>query len=478
MSQLQANVQLNLPRKFNTLVLTYNTYEKATFDQYLATSIALRGTTKTQRNTYIDELTGKGSLNEHFKKLVDKALEFDKKSLQKILDDSMFPMTKVDKTNKFTYYPDFDISIMNNRIYKNFDKYSIDEIKQYLMLNYDIIDKSIEEGNTDFNYQNYKVRFTDNKIEIQLAGEWLPMDFDVFSRYRIDQKIDISLYKGTVKNVADGDGWILLTANSFNALFSSNKTFIDNDGNHCIITNDYIKETEIAEVYGMYFFKERRLDFVKQNKEYCKLAVNALLENYQINETKTKTLISILKVVDDITSQKVVNYVLVRKDSKEMSLLGLDLLKNGVEKNWELPAIYSFKTYCSSNDFNILYRVNPNLDYTLAELANVDNDLLSAEDLKRKQDYLLEKKNKIEEINQIIGTISSSALRQQGKKVLSQSDADVKKFNKFCNEIFAHNTMAVDDMSDIQLDNWYKKVKEFYDVYLIVQKKYDESKTE
>ena len=46
----------------------------------------------------------------------------------------MFPMTKVDKTNKFTYYPDFDI-IMNNRIYKNFDKYSIDEIINHIGYN-------------------------------------------------------------------------------------------------------------------------------------------------------------------------------------------------------------------------------------------------------------------------------------------------------------------------------------------------------
>ena len=70
--KLQAKVQLSLRKSYNIITLEYHTYEKATFDQYLAASIALRAETDNQIESYIDDLTGKGSLNIHFKKLVKK----------------------------------------------------------------------------------------------------------------------------------------------------------------------------------------------------------------------------------------------------------------------------------------------------------------------------------------------------------------------------------------------------------------------
>ena len=79
--KLQAKVQLSLRKSYNIITLEYHTYEKATFDQYLAASIALRCESENQIERYINDLTGKGSLNIHFKKLVKKVLTFDKESI-------------------------------------------------------------------------------------------------------------------------------------------------------------------------------------------------------------------------------------------------------------------------------------------------------------------------------------------------------------------------------------------------------------
>ena len=476
MSQLQVNVQLNLPKEFNTLVLEYNTYEKATFDQYLATSIALRSKNPKEAYAYIDELTGKGSLNEHFKKLYDSTSELELYSLEKILKDSMFPMTKIDKTNRYVYYPDFDIAILNNRNYKNFENCDIDEIKTLLMFDKDLISASVESRGSNDKYDNYKVRIQDDKLEISIGNEWKPMPYSIFEKYCKHSDIEIERYPGKIKDEADGEGWVLLTDNSFNALFSSNKSFTDNDGNYCIITNDYIKKTEIANIVGLYFYKEQRIDYIKQNRDYCELAVQSLLNNNQINEAKTKTLISILKVVDDILAQKVVNYILTRKESKEIALIGLDLIRSGIEKNWELDSLKSIKLYCSSTDMNSLYKICSSLDFLDSELALIDNDILTEDDLVRKSNYLDDRNNKKQFIESKLGEIAGSALRQSGKGVLPQSDANVKKFNKSCNEMFAHNKVALEDMSDIQLNNRYEKVKDFYNTYLIVKKLYDEKK--
>ncbi len=474
MSQLRANVLLNLPKKFNTLVLYYNTYEKATFDQYLSASIALRSKNLKKAYEYIDDITGKGSLNEHFKHMVSETLKMDDESLNNVLNDSMFPVTKIDRTNKYVYYPLFNVAVLNNKIYDNFEGRDILTIKELLMIDYELKKIEIDKNGENEKYESYKIRFINKDVEINIANTWLPFDSLSFSNYCKKQDIEIERYQGIIHLEVEGDDWNLLTNNSFNSLFSSNKCFLDSNYDYCMITNDYIKRTKIAKVHGLYFYKDDRLDFNKANKDYCELAIKSLLDNSQINETKTKTLLAILKIVDDLIAQNIVNFVLTRKESKEISLFGLELIRKGIEKNWEIPTLKSIKSYASSSELNLIYNINSNLDYSLSELSRIDNNLLTVKHLETKQKYLSERNNKIEEIEKKLGAISGSALRQNGKKVLKQSNPDVKKFNKLCNKMFAHNEVALADMSDIQLDNKYKEVNEFYDLYLSVKKMYDE----
>lgn len=474
MSQLQANVLLNLPKVFKTLVLQYKTYEKATFDQYLAASIALRSKNSKKANEYIDDITGKGSLNEHLKNLYTKLIEMDEHSLEQILNDSMFPTTKIDKTNKYVYYPLFKIAVLNNRIYDDFDGMGIDKIKTTLMIDYDLIAVSFEERGSNDKYEPYKIKFIDNNIEIFIANKWLPFEESLFSNYCKEQDLEIERYTGNIHSNVTGDDWNLLTANSFNALFSSNKVFLDNDKNYCIITNDYIKKTEIANVHGLYFYRETRIDFIKKNIDYCEMAVKSLLVNQQINETKTKTLMSLLKVINDLDAQNIVNYILARKESKDIALIGLDLIRSGLEKNWNNDALLSIKSYAASIDLNRLYKINNDINYSLSELAVIDNDLLKEDDLNKKIEYLKDRKNKIADIQMKLGEITSSGLRQSIKKVLKQSDPKVKSFTKYCNDYLAHNEDSLDKFSDEQLKNRFKKISEFYDNYLDIKKMYDE----
>ena len=478
MSQLQANVLLNLPKEFNTLVLYYNTYEKATFDQYLSASIVLRSKNLRKANEYIDDITGKGSLNEHFKHMVEETSKMDDDSLQSVLKNSMFPVTKIDKTNRYVYYPSFYIAVLNNRIYKNFVGKDIQQIKEELMLDYDLKKVEIDENGESDRYESYKIRFINNDIEINIANTWLPLDSAAFREYCKEQDIEIDRYSGKIHQGVEGDDWNLLTNNSFNALFSSNKIFLDSNNDYCMITNDYIKRTKIAEIHGLYFYKDDRIDFNKNNRDYCELAINSLLVNSQINETKTKTLLSMLKVVDELIAQNVVNFILTRKESKEIAQLGLDLLHKGIEKNWAKESLQSFKTYAATSDLNKLYLIcdgdSSKLSFTISELALIDNDILSEEDLIAKKKYLEDRKNKISEIYNKIGEIANSGLRESIKGVLKQSLDLVKKFTKLCNEYVAHTKTQLDELSDEKLNNRYQKINEFYEIYLDIQKMYEE----
>ncbi len=256
MSQLQANVQLNLPKQFNTLVLVYNTYEPATYDQYLAASIAYRSKNEYQMLKYIDDITGKGSLNEHFKKLLNKIRsDFDNETVEKILNNSMFPITKIDKNNRFVYYPFLDICVLNNKIYNNFMNYSLDDLKNLLMINYDLKKYDIEVHKSEDKYENYRVRFNGDKIEILIANKWFEIVEELFMEYCKEQNIEYLKYPGSIKTSVTGSNWNLLTANSFNSLFSSNRWFLDDKLDYCIIANAFIElNTSSDQFFSRPFF--------------------------------------------------------------------------------------------------------------------------------------------------------------------------------------------------------------------------------
>lgn len=477
--KLQAKVQLSLRKSYNIITLEYHTYEKATFDQYLAASIALRCESENQIERYINDLTGKGSLNSHLKKLVQKVLTFDKESIEKILTSSMFPVTKIDKSNRYIYYPYFDISVINkNRFYKgNLKEYSNEEIKKIVMLKEELIEFRVSEKDDSDKKDVYIVLFNDDGLKINLINdEWFDFKYEYFRESYVSSNIKSTLYKGVIKNTTEGNNWSILTETSFNSFVNSDRSFVDDVGDCCILTNDFIKKVSIAYMsdIDLYFYREEKIDFNRKNIKYCDLALKYLLENPIINEIKTKTLINILNNSTDLVAQKVINYLLVRKDSKEIAQAGLNLIKSGLEKNWDLLTLKSMKKFANQEYLNLLYKINNKLDFTISELLLIDVDNLSSKHKLEVKKYKQERENLIKEINKIIGEITTSGLREKAKKKLPQSSNVLKQFTKDCNKYIGHANKSLEELSFEALKNRLDDVHAFYENYLLVKKMYDE----
>ena len=83
--QLRANLRLRLNKQQYQLTVRSRTFEKASFDEYLAASIALRTDKNRDANDYIDDITGSGSLNPYLKKMVEKARALPRETLKRIM---------------------------------------------------------------------------------------------------------------------------------------------------------------------------------------------------------------------------------------------------------------------------------------------------------------------------------------------------------------------------------------------------------
>ena len=82
---LQVSLKLKLTKQIKTIKIKYNTFEKAAFDEFLTASLALRAKSDDNAFQYIDEITGAGSLNSHFKNLYSQAKEFNEEQLSNIM---------------------------------------------------------------------------------------------------------------------------------------------------------------------------------------------------------------------------------------------------------------------------------------------------------------------------------------------------------------------------------------------------------
>ena len=147
-----------------------------------------------------------------------------------------------------------------------------------------------------------------------------------FAELLVNELSGLGKYEGAVHKNVVGDNWKILTNAAIGNMFSNNNYYYDADGNHCQIRHENVRKTLIAQIAGLYIFKEEILQY-NANKEMCEKVLQVLFENNAINEFKTKALLVILHNVDDVSAQQVINYILSRKESKEISLFGIELLK-------------------------------------------------------------------------------------------------------------------------------------------------------
>ena len=423
--EIRAKVALSLPNEFYKVILKYDTFEKATYDSYLVASIVSNTKTEKDAFKYIDEITGSGSLNPHFKKMYKEISQLSEEQVQNILNDSLFPITIVDKKNHFKYYPMLNITRMKDRVYKG-NLFNQNKVKEIIMpkdKNVKFLDLQYEIEPGTIKQDNYNAIFSNTGIKIDMGdGNYYPISKEDFNKVYKNDVDDISMYEGKIGEEITNGNWFVLNNMLLNSLKSNKMKYIDSYGNLNCVFPEKLKKYEVIKVFSMYFYKETIIEYNQKNINKCNEVVNYLLDSKFINEFKTKNLVHLLKSSDDLLAQKVINYILSRKDSKEISELGLSLIKSQLEKNWSIESLKAIKKYSSSKDIKYIYKLDSiNINYNIEELLDIDDIDLNEQDKVRKQEYLDERDNMIQEINRIIGEMTTSGVREKMKKLQKDS---------------------------------------------------------
>jgi hypothetical protein len=468
--KIEARVPLTLPKVKTTIVVSYNTYEKATWDQYLAASIVDSATSEGEAVLFVDEITGKGSLNCHFKKLLDEVQKKDIDTRDKILNENLYPFTKIDETNSFDYYPSLNVSVYSTKIHEgNLSDYSREVLKTLLNIQDDIIDIQFE-PQEDSLQDTYSIKFEDDVLEICIDKQnWRPLSPELFNQlYRTDLS-NIEKYKGSIKRTGEGNRWFELTNRVLDSLCDDKFCYYDEEGDHVSI-GDSLEKTQIINVYGLYFYRRTKVDYSGKNGDKCQRALEHLLRNDLLFDFPQKSLVKLTRSVKNHSQQDVVNYVLSRRYDSDMAEIGANLISHGVTEGWGKEALLSIKKE-SKGSLTALYKISSDLDYTDAELSTIDSKVLSIEHKERVKAYKANRDAIIKEIRGIIGEITSSGIRQRMKS-LKKTDM-TKKLTEELNRYVGHQKDDISKYTGSELDDYLSKVKVMYQHYIEVKKLLD-----
>ena len=468
---LQVSLKLKLSKQIKKIKVKYNTFEKATYDEYLICSLALRTLNDTNQDKtvfdYIDDVTGEGSLNKHFRNIYARVKTFSAEQLSKIMANSMIPTLKIDEKNRYEYYPQLNVSVFNKKIYQG-DLGIYNNLPQIIMINEEIIDMSIETIKDDTKPEQYSVTFDEKEnVRVRLLNDYLPIDNEIFEESLCLDFGNINSYQGKIHDNVDGNGWRVLNNSALNNLFSNRNYYYDN-GDHFFIRNDSVRKTIISKVHGLYIYKEDILSY-QGNAILCDKVIDFLLENKTIGEFKPKSILFMLKYVSDKKAQKVVNSLLLKKEEKEIALYGLDLMERGLVNGWLVTVTKTFLKYASGYQLNLIYQANAELNYTIEQLIQIDADLLQFEHKMQVKKYNEDLEAKRKTIREITGDITTKGLREKAKAL--ESDEITKKFSKLCNRLIGHVNEGLDDVSLTTLEQWHKDALELKEISILIQRK-------
>ena len=465
--EIKARVSLSLPNTFYKITLHYDTYQKATYDSYLVASLIKNAETQEEAFEYIDEICGQGSLNAHFRNLYEEISKFSESQIDGILKNSLYPVT-MKVVDHFKYYEMFDASRFKNKVFKG-NLYDNQELLKEVMMpkseNATFLGIQFEDEPGAVKKDVYDAVFSEDKIMVNLDDNtFMSISKSEFDKVYEGQNMDISAYPGKVGEEITGGQWNALSQTIIDAISKDRFVYLNNDKNVVSIFNEYIKVTSVISVFGIYFFKETKYDFIKSNAKVIEEAIQQLIDNGWINEYKTKSLVRMLMVVSDDSAKSVVEYVLHRKDSKEIAEIGLMLVRNGYEKGWQKESLSTMKKFAAPQHINYLYKLDNSLGFDINELLLVDKNILSEADAIKVKAYENERKNVLDQMDKMLGNIMNSGVRERMKS-LKTKDSVYQQLNDFIKKKSAHLKLTKDyeSMTLEQLTKEYELIKRMFE---------------
>lgn len=477
-----SKVKMRLPFLEIGKTLTYNSFEKASWDVYFITSIFKSASSEIEAESYLIDLVADGSLKDHFLSIFDEVKKMNQETINRILDSSLFPIVKISKDYNIKSYSSLNLAILEKQerpLKVLSDNYDIEQEMKMLLDENETFVKIITNSEQEKNeLDSYEILIEDNQVLIKVLNDWYEIKVENFKLALETKCENINNFFGVIETNPQGNEWKLLDADILDS-FLSNIGFYDKK-NWYILDSDYWQELTIAKIFeNIYFYQLNRIMF-SENQELIEKTLEYLVENQKYDEVKTKTLLALFSQTNnhDLV-QKIINDLLSKKDSKEISLFALELLMHGLTTSWSKRALEKMKNHSETMEhYQELYKINHNLfsfqdDWKI--ILNFPEHILNTEHISEVKQYRQDWKSIRQKIDNIIGDMTTSGVRENLKKI--PSNETIKRVKKKLNKVIGHNKTRYDSMNLEKLNEQYQELSNFYQTdFLAVKKMITENK--
>lgn len=449
--KLNLKLKLTLPTTVYPTYLTTQTYEKASFDQYLIASLAYHEPDEAKATAYIESLVGQGSLNPHFVSLYAKLHQFSPEDLKKILENSEYPIRKIDSSHSIVYFQGLDISLYCNQACSGNLSQAPDAAEKLLpTYEGERVSFEISAGSSRALSDVYDVHFEDEEITVGLLPNYFAKISEAdFNAAFIDRPEAPENYEGIYERELDGQEWSFLdpvTALSLNA--SENNGFYF-DKHFCNIAFGLVRRYHVAPFHGFYIYAMERLAYKELTPDFADMTLTYLRGSHRLSELSISELKELFPLAKPNNVISAFNDILLAKDSTEIARYASSFLKPENAGSWSHQVLVKIKDSCPMEVLPLLYQCAPGL-FKLQDLLYLPAGTLSKEDSAKVEAYWNDREAKIKSISAIYGEIDASGVREQSKRL--ESNPEVKRFRFLINRNQAHNKDNINKLNDGELD--------------------------
>lgn len=473
---LQVKVKLKLSRQNKKIIVKYNTFEKATFDQYLLTSLAIHAPSNEDAMQYIDEITSNGSLNSHFKKMYSDIVELSPEQRKNIVQSSNFPVLKIDESNRYEYYPELDISVYKGKIYtEDIEALEREKILQLIYMQEDVIDLHVVSTSISDKAEPYEVKIENSgQIAIRMKGKDIEIDPELFQDLLVVELNSLDKYKGTIHTAVNGDRWSLLTNATVNNLYSNDCYFYDDTGNHLQIRNANIRQTEIANISGLYIYRESFIEYEKDEKLSLKV-LEVVQDKNIFNRFNPNFYLTLFKNLPNKNVIAFINiYYADNNLPRDVAMYILELLRKGILSGWNTTLLQNTLKYAKQDEYQLIYQANNAVKFDIMQLLYLDKRILTEQDKQQVDAYNRDLEAKKESVKNIIGNITTKGLRERAKVLKADADNVTKKFSKLCNQYIGHTSKDLQNANLEETEKILKDVQELRQLSLEIERRLSE----
>ena len=283
----------------------------------------------------------------------------------------------------------------------------------------------------------------------------------------------------------------MYTREEFENLINNSPLFdIDKDSSPMLYkTEKYNLLTLITDYYRFYIYCNKPLDSYSMTlmetaaeciKYYDReksqfLSLFNMVMKRKLHIDKAKELIDAyrqgikLSNYDSRLISKITAYLSIKRDDSSMIEYGLNLLENGLLYGWNSSTLKMFANKANERQLNLIYKANSRLAYDVAQLIKIEYDLLSKSHKAEVDKFNADLQAKRDTIKKIIGDITTKGLRENAKRL--KSDSDTRKFSDLCNKLIGHVKADLDKASLTEVERWLKDALELKECALKIQSK-------